>query len=294
MAILLLIFLVLMILYLFKGKNKIREFIYEVIKTKIHGNINEQNKKRIKRGRKKSNTISNKKINPNKTKKLKKHISSKIVKGEHFGIKHSQPPKKSSKHQQKYKLSDDKLMNGKNSDYYLKGQNINNNILFNVQIINTDEKNKKNKNENIFNLKLDKSIKKRKNETNKHLNKINEMSLNSVAKSLNEKGILNEHGNKEDININELNDHEINNLEYPKAVIYDKRTFFEYYLSLIKKKQIILFSFFPNNDYNINYIKISLFIISFSSYFTIIGFFLVTKIYIKFMKIMEHIILNLE
>ena len=42
---------------------------------------------------------------------------------------------------------------------------------------------------------------------------------------------------------------------------------------IIKKKQLILFTFFPINDYNLISIKICLFLLSFSLYFTINGFF---------------------
>ena len=79
--------------------------------------------------------------------------------------------------------------------------------------------------------------------------------------------------NIEDEKYKNLNDQELNSLEYPFALIYDKRTYFQYYWSLLKKKQLILFSFLPNNDYNVRTIKISLFLISFSLYFTINGFF---------------------
>ena len=75
-----------------------------------------------------------------------------------------------------------------------------------------------------------------------------------------------------DIN-NNLNDEEINNLEYDKALIIDKRTYFQYYWSLLKKKHLLLFTFYPNNDYNLKTIKICLFLLSFSLYFTINGFF---------------------
>ena len=70
-----------------------------------------------------------------------------------------------------------------------------------------------------------------------------------------------------------LNDQELNSLEYKLALKYDKRTYIHYYWSLLKRKQLILFSFIPNNDYNIRTIKIALFLISFSLYFTINGFF---------------------
>jgi len=71
----------------------------------------------------------------------------------------------------------------------------------------------------------------------------------------------------------DLNDQELNSLEYEFAVIYDKRTYIQYYWSLLKKKQLILFTFIPTNDYNIITIKIALFLLSFSLYFTINGFF---------------------
>ena len=45
----------------------------------------------------------------------------------------------------------------------------------------------------------------------------------------------------------------------------------------IKKKHLILFTFLPAEDYNLLTIKISLFIISFSLYFTINGFFFTDK-----------------
>lgn len=70
-----------------------------------------------------------------------------------------------------------------------------------------------------------------------------------------------------------LNDEEINNLDYEKALIVDKRTYFQFYFSLLKKKQLILFIFLPKNDYNLVPIKAILFIISFCMYFTVNGFF---------------------
>ena len=70
-----------------------------------------------------------------------------------------------------------------------------------------------------------------------------------------------------------LNDEELNTLDYSIALKIDKRTYFQYYWSLLKKKHLILFTFYPNNDYNLPSIKIFLFLVSFSLYFTINGFF---------------------
>ena len=73
--------------------------------------------------------------------------------------------------------------------------------------------------------------------------------------------------------IKELNDQELNNLEYEIAMVVDKRTYFQYYFALLKKKQLILFAFCPANDYNLIAVKVSLLLLSFSLYFTINGFF---------------------
>ena len=70
-----------------------------------------------------------------------------------------------------------------------------------------------------------------------------------------------------------LNDEELNTLQYEQAIIHDKRTYLQYYWSLLKKKQLILFTFIPKNDYNLFSLKISLFLLSFSLYFTVNTFF---------------------
>ena len=76
-----------------------------------------------------------------------------------------------------------------------------------------------------------------------------------------------------DFRYKDLNDQELNNLEYKAAIILDKRNYFQYYWSLIKKKQLLFFTFYPIKDYNLVTIKICLFLLSFSLYFTINGFF---------------------
>ena len=78
---------------------------------------------------------------------------------------------------------------------------------------------------------------------------------------------------KKETEIKKLTDQEINTLDYEKAIELDKRTYFQYYISLLKKKHLILFTFLPANDYNLMSLKLSLFLVSFSLYFTINGFF---------------------
>ena len=74
-------------------------------------------------------------------------------------------------------------------------------------------------------------------------------------------------------NIKNFTNHELNRLEYDLAIDFDKRTYCQYYYSLFKVKHLILFTFFSSDDYNLLTIKISLFLLAFSLYFTINGFF---------------------
>ena len=70
-----------------------------------------------------------------------------------------------------------------------------------------------------------------------------------------------------------FDEEELNKMEYIYALEIDKRDFIQYYFSLLKQKQLILFTFFNSKDYNIYLVKISLFICSFSLYFMINTFF---------------------
>jgi hypothetical protein len=79
--------------------------------------------------------------------------------------------------------------------------------------------------------------------------------------------------NKKNNIIKNYNNQELNDLKYDLAIDLDKRTYFQYYCSLLKKKHMILFTFFPSDDYNLMTMKISLFLLTFSLYFTIDGFF---------------------
>ena len=65
------------------------------------------------------------------------------------------------------------------------------------------------------------------------------------------------------------NDEELNQLSYNLALQFDKRTFCEYYTSLIKTKHNLIFSFFYSKDYNSRIIKIDLFFIDFIINFAI-------------------------
>ena len=92
-------------------------------------------------------------------------------------------------------------------------------------------------------------------------------------------------GKKETIHINDIdkeneknemyymNDYELNSLKYDLALQYDKRNYWEYYISLIKTKELIVFTFFTNTDYNSRMLKIILFLLSFTLFYTVNALF---------------------
>ena len=115
--------------------------------------------------------------------------------------------------------------------------------------------------------------------TTKNINKnnnniINNLTRNNVNsyirfnKNKNKKLVVTESKRKMEYKPEELND-----LSYKLALKLDQRTFCEYYVSLIKIKHILIFSFYNNEDYNIRTIKIDLFFIIFILYFMINALF---------------------
>ena len=69
------------------------------------------------------------------------------------------------------------------------------------------------------------------------------------------------------------NDYEINTLKYFQALKYDKRSCCEYYSSLLKNKQLFLFTFCSFNDYNSGIIKKFVFFLSFAIHYTVSALF---------------------
>ena len=69
------------------------------------------------------------------------------------------------------------------------------------------------------------------------------------------------------------NDYELNTLQYIQAIKYDKRSCCEYYTSLLKNKQLFLFTFCSFNDYNSGIIKKFIFFLSFAIHYTINALF---------------------
>ena len=100
---------------------------------------------------------------------------------------------------------------------------------------------------------------------------------------------------KKNKKIYNYNDIELNNLTYEKAILYDKRSYCQYYCSLLKLKHSILFTFISKIDYNLFIIKLSLFIFTFSLYFTLNTLFFEDKTIHKIYKTQgkNHIIYSI-
>ena len=116
-----------------------------------------------------------------------------------------------------------------------------------------------------------------------HLIKTSDIISNNSSKSINfsqneknkEKNISflnNNFESKQNIPYIAYNNSEMNNLLYEEALKFDKRNYFQYYLSLIETKHILLFVFYTK-DYNLMLIKINLFLFFFASYFAVNGLF---------------------
>ena len=73
-------------------------------------------------------------------------------------------------------------------------------------------------------------------------------------------------------------------MNYEKALKKDKRAFFDIYISLIKTKHPIIFSFIPTKDYNTILVKIDLFFLKFSIYYFISALFFNDKVIHKIYK----------
>ena len=91
-------------------------------------------------------------------------------------------------------------------------------------------------------------------------------SKNNPIKNKNTKDIKNQ-------NFKPDTDYELNWLIYEHAIKFDKRTYCDYYCSLIKSKQLFIFTFCVFDDYNSGIIKKFMFFLSFALHYTINALF---------------------
>ena len=146
------------------------------------------------------------------------------------------------------KSDEDKNIPGKLKSTFMNinNQNINNNINININNNNNDDPSKK-RNTNILN---------------------NDNLTNNSKKRRRSKKTI--EGIK---NILDYSDKEKNEFSYELALQYDKRTYCQYYISLLKEKHIFIFAFFNNNDYNSRIIKIDSFFNEFSTFYIVNALF---------------------
>ena len=108
--------------------------------------------------------------------------------------------------------------------------------------------------------------------------KLNNNILTTKNKTNSKSKIINKNKYKQEIiekakKVMNLNDQEKNILTYKSALKFDRRSYCVYYISLLRTKNILFFSFCNNNDYNSRIIKIDLFFINFVIYFTVNALF---------------------
>ena len=216
------------------------------------------------------------------TRKNEPPKKSKIINKKQREKNNKQKNNRKKNHKQKNNKKDKINKNENNSS----GNIVQKNIIFNVNVIKSN--NKKNKlsikkkysifdNNNIIN--KNNISKENVNSSKKMLNLYNRKSTNlkspkiKNSKKYKNQKINNDFSKYNDYIYKNLNDQELNSLDYLIAIELDNRTYFQYYWSLLKKKHLIFFTFITNNDYNLTTIKLSLFLIAFSLYFTINGFF---------------------
>ena len=146
---------------------------------------------------------------------------------------------------------------------------------------------------NIFKIKNHdkKKIRKKHKKLKKFKGKINKSKKNhdnsNVILEESQKNLKNEKTAIEE-KFGILNDFELNVLNYEETLINDKRNFIQLYISLIKTKHPLIFSFCQLKDYNSQMIKIFIFFLTFSMNLTVSAMFYsdstMHKIYVEYVK----------
>ena len=266
----------------FKEEKKFKNIdLNDINKVKTSKFLNIKNNKNSKGNKKKDNKadkIKNKSKNKNQ-KKENKNKNTKKDKGNNKSKdknKNKNATKKKGKNEPP-KIKSIKTKNNKNKNEFIMSSKDD------ISIIKKNKKTKKNCNKininiiPITNINYNQKNKKKNKNKNKNItnNSTKLIPSSSYSHLIKNEKLKDNHLHNEFklIQYRNLNDEELNNLEYQLAIKIDKRTYLQYYWSLIKKKQLILFTFLPTNDYNLFSLKLALFLLSFSLYFTINGFF---------------------
>ena len=214
--------------------------------------------------------------NPPRRKSLSIHYSAKIIHDPKDFNKHKdQSNHNHSKQQQSQTIrnliepnisNDQKRKSSKKLTLQIRNYKNINLIRNDNYIINSNDKKRSNKEQNIRHFSR-KTISKKSDADEISVYPIKQKNYNKITEKEEEKKNIQ----------HKYIDLELNNLEYKEAIKVDKRTYLQYYCSLIKNKHIILCIFFTSSDYNLTPIKIGLFIFSFCLYFTVSALFFTDK-----------------
>ena len=242
LIILLIMSLIALFVFIFYNKKKIEAFMNQILTDKI------LNKKDINIVYNTQNDIiekNNRKININQ-----KSVSNASEENIFTISKNKSVKGKKNKENLKTleeKESKKKKKQNKNNDIKSNNNNVQMNSAINSTSNNLINKNNDNKTKGFkFNSKT--KLKK------KEKNKINDENKSKVSFKLENKSYT---------------DSELNLLIYEEALLYDQRTYFQYYKSLLLTKHIFIFTFFHHKDYNSMAIKIYIFFFTFAINYTV-------------------------
>ena len=250
MDVIIFLIFILMILYCINGDKKIEGFIKFVISQKISFKNKENNSysKQSSKKRKKENKEKNNKTRNVKIEEIAEESNIKVFKyknGDEKIIKNNKTIKKRIKYNVPPKMKKSNNSNIKIKDNSsFSNNNLNNNYL---------------------------------NKSSSKISKLLKDKTNNINTKNNNIKIINKFNLSKNEIYNYFSDEELNTLKYEMAINIDHRTYWQYYCSLLKKKHIILFTFLKVNDYNLLYLKLSFFLLSFALYLTINAFFFTDK-----------------
>ena len=267
MTVLLITFLIITIICCFQKDNQLLFLVYNLIKANFILNKKKQKKNNN------SNIVNedkteNKNYLVNFNNIIVNEINEDEIKSNSKINNISNPPIKKNENAINIEINKD---NNKKQVIYT---NISNNLFI---LNNINKKKRKKHNKKYFEISNS-------NSNNKNINSINNNNMNIVYKEKtknpnikqNSKTKKNKQNNSDNPSLDKFkiyNNYELDNLSYKDAIKHDKRSYCEYYFGLLIQNQLLLFTFYPQHDYNLKLIKLSLFILSFTLYFNVNAFF---------------------
>ena len=281
MLIIIFSFLIAIIVYIFTGPKKIKYFINLIIKNKELFKNQIDSSKRISmiKGKKIKNKKEKKSNEQEKNNKDSQKELLEFEKNKNNEKGNNIKPKKKNNQEppikNRIKIRESFSRSKKRNKTSIKKETVNE-----ILKVSNDELILKNKNNNINDLSSDLYTK---NNHNNSISKIfhlrnSNLQIYRSSKQYNKKVKFNKSNfsqylDKDNKKLKYLTTRELNELDYKTAIEIDKRTYSQYYTSLIKRNELILFTFLSNDDYNLFTLKLCLFLISFSLFMIVDAFF---------------------